>query len=161
LSDYVEVNIYSYKKILIAHDGTQMSDKALSHAISLSLISKGEIIILNVIEEEFIPPSFLLAFLSEKGMDTSKQKLRNTVEASIKQFLEEKIRLCKYQGVQNASFLIKIGKPADSIIEAVNETNTDITIMASSRISTPIRILGSNARKVLDSIQKPIMIIHE
>ena len=161
MSSSSEQVIYKYNTILIGHDGTQMSDKALMHAISLSLISKGEVIILNVIEEEFIPPSFLLAFLNEKGIDASKQKLRDTFEASIRQFLEEKVKLCKEKGVQNVSYLIKIGKPADAIIDTANETNVDIVIMASSRIFSSIRVLGSNVRKVLNSIQKPIMIIHE
>jgi nucleotide-binding universal stress UspA family protein len=156
-----EMVIYEYNTILIAHDGTEMSDKALTHAISLSLISKGGVIILNVIEEEIIPPSFLLAFLNEKGIDASKQKLRDTFEASTRQFLEDKVKLCKEKGVQNVSYLIKIGKLADGIIDTANETNADIVVMASSRISSSIRVLGSNARKVLDSIQKPIMIVHE
>jgi nucleotide-binding universal stress UspA family protein len=64
-------------------------------------------------------------------------------------------------GVETVSYLIKIGKPADGIIDTVKETNSNIVIMASSRVSSPIRVLGSNARKVLDSIGKPIMIIHE
>lgn len=161
MSSSSEIVIYEYNTILIGHDGTQMSDKALSHAISLSLISKGDIIILNVIEEEFIPPSFLLTFLNEKGIDASKQKLRDTFETSIKQFLEEKVKLCQEKGVQNVSYLIKLGKPADGIIDTVIETNADIVIMASSRISSSIKVLGSNVRKVLDSIQKPVMIIHE
>lgn len=161
MSSSSEMAIYQYNTILIGHDGTQMSDKALSHAISLSLISKGDIIILNVIEEEIIPPSFLLAFLNEKGIEASKQKLRDTFETSVRQFLEEKVKMCQEKGVQNVSYLIKIGKPADGIIDTVYETNADIVIMASSRISSSIKVLGSNVRKVLDSIQKPVMIIHE
>ena len=39
-----------YNRILVPHDGTENSDKALSHAIYLSKISGAEIIILNVIE---------------------------------------------------------------------------------------------------------------
>ncbi|HEX5187364.1 MAG TPA: universal stress protein [Nitrososphaeraceae archaeon] len=156
-----EMIIHEYRKILIPHDGTEMSDQALMYAISLSLISKGDVIILSVIEEEFVPPSFLLAFLDEKGIEASKQKLRDTFEASIRQSLEGKIKLCKERGVQDVSYLIKIGKPADSIIDTVNDINADIVIMASSRISSSIKVLGSNTRKVVDNIRKPIMIIHE
>ena len=40
-----------------------MSDKALSHAAYLSKISGAEVVVLNVIEDEIIPPSALLAFI--------------------------------------------------------------------------------------------------
>lgn len=39
-----------YNGILVPHDGTEKSDKALGHAIYLSKLSGAEIIILNVIE---------------------------------------------------------------------------------------------------------------
>ena len=39
-----------YQKILVSHDGSEMSDKALSHAAYLSKISGAEIVVLNVIE---------------------------------------------------------------------------------------------------------------
>jgi hypothetical protein len=47
----------NYQKILVPHDGSMMSDKALSHAAYLSKISGAEIIVLNIIEDVVIPPS--------------------------------------------------------------------------------------------------------
>jgi hypothetical protein len=44
-------NIPSYTKILVPHDGKEMSDKALSHAIYLSNLSGAEIVILRIIED--------------------------------------------------------------------------------------------------------------
>jgi len=41
----------SYTKILVPHDGKEMSDKALSHAIYLSNLSGAEIVILRIIED--------------------------------------------------------------------------------------------------------------
>lgn len=40
-----------YKRILVPHNGTEISDKALAHAIYLSKISKAEIVILNAVED--------------------------------------------------------------------------------------------------------------
>ena len=47
----------------LRHDGSGMSDKALSHAMYLSKASGAEPVIMNVIEAEVIPPSFVLAFM--------------------------------------------------------------------------------------------------
>jgi hypothetical protein len=44
-------NLPNYKKILVPHDGTEMSDKSLLHAATLALLSKGEVVILNVVDE--------------------------------------------------------------------------------------------------------------
>jgi nucleotide-binding universal stress UspA family protein len=55
--------VQQYQKILIAHDGSEMSDKALRHALYLSKASGAELVIMNIIEAEVIPPSFVLAFM--------------------------------------------------------------------------------------------------
>jgi hypothetical protein len=44
-------NVPSYTKILVPHDGKEMSDKSLSHAIYLSNLSGAEIVILRIIED--------------------------------------------------------------------------------------------------------------
>ena len=38
------------KKILVTHDGSEMSDKALLHAIFLTKIANAELVIVNVID---------------------------------------------------------------------------------------------------------------
>jgi hypothetical protein len=44
-----------YQKILVPH-GTEMLDKALNHGAYLSKISGSEIVVLNVIEPDVVPP---------------------------------------------------------------------------------------------------------
>ncbi len=91
-------NLPNYKKILVPHDETEMSDKSLLHAATLALLSKGEVIILNVVDENAVPPSTLLAFLNEKGVERAKETLRQTIESAAKRFLEEKIRYAEKRG---------------------------------------------------------------
>jgi len=150
----------NYKKILVPHDGTEMSDKSLLHAISLALLSKGQLIILNVVDEHAVPPSTLLAFLNEKGVGNAKENLRNTIESSVKRFLEEKIKISKEKGVEDVSYTLKVGKPTDEIVNAAEELDADLIVMASSRISSLITVLGSTARKVIDSTKRPVLIVH-
>ncbi len=76
-----------------------MSDKSLLHAATLALLAKGEVIILNVVDEYIVPPSTLLAFINEKGVEMAKENLRQTLESASKRFLEEKIRMCKEKGI--------------------------------------------------------------
>jgi nucleotide-binding universal stress UspA family protein len=45
----------TYKKILIPHDGSSASDRALESAIPIAKAAGAQVILLNVIEEVFIP----------------------------------------------------------------------------------------------------------
>jgi nucleotide-binding universal stress UspA family protein len=81
-------------------------------------------------------------------------------EMGIRQMLEERTNLCKKAGVKEVSYIIRSGRPADEIVRLVGERCYDLIVMASSRISSTIRIiLGSNVKRVLDSVPKPILII--
>lgn len=151
-----------YQKILVPHDGSMMSDKALNHAAYLSKISEAEIVVLNVIEHEFIPPSTLLTFIkSDKPIEKAKEDLRNTLEEGVKQMLDERIIRCKDAGINKISYKIRTGKIVDEIVNQSEEMDFDLIIMASSRITSNVRVLGSIVRRVVDSIRKPVLLIHE
>src|SRR6188472_1564223 len=65
-----------YSAILVPHDGSELSDKALGHACYLSKLSCAEIIILNVIEHvKSIDSSALTATSKEEGQDKSNEEL--------------------------------------------------------------------------------------
>ena len=151
-----------YQKILVPHDGSMMSDKALSHAAYLSKISGAEIVVLNVIEREVILPSTLLTFIkSDTPIEKAKEDLRNALEGGVKQMLDERIRQCKHAGINKISHKIRTGKIVDEIVHQSEEIDFDLIIMASSRITSSIRVLGSIVRRVVDSIRKPVLLVHE
>ena len=151
-----------YGRILVPHDGSAMSDRALKHAVYLSRISGAEIVILHVLENrENIPPSTLLAFIKpETPLGKANEELTSLMERGVRQMLEERTRLCKEAGVKEASYIIRTGSPVHEIVNLVEERYYDIIVMASNRISSAIRVLGSTVRRVLDSIPRPILIIH-
>jgi len=48
----------------------------------------------------------------------------------------------------------------DEIINLVNIGDADLIIMSSGTISSSIRSIGSTARKVIDHVDVPVLIIH-
>ena len=71
----------------------------------------------------------------------------------IKQMLEKRTNLCKKAGVKEVSYILRSGRPAEEIVRLVGERYYDLIVMATSRISSTIRIiLGSNVQRVLDSV---------
>lgn len=73
----------------------------------------------------------------------------------------ERIRQCKDVGVNKISYKICTGKIVDEIVHQSEEMDFDLIIMVSSRITSYVRVLGSTVRKVVDSIRKPMLLIHE
>jgi nucleotide-binding universal stress UspA family protein len=154
-----------YKNILVPHDGSEMADNALKHAIYLSNISEAEIIILNVVEHlDSVDSSAVLA-TSREGNEAKKEPTSDyeiTLEGQVKNMVEEKIRLCKQAGLKSqVSYKIQTGKPVEEIIKVSEEMNVDLIVMASRSSSLVRRILGSTVRKVIDSVKNPVLVVHE
>ena len=115
-----------------------------------------------VIEHDVIPPSALLGFVKpDTPVEKAKEDLRNTLEGGVRQMLDERIRQCKDAGINKISYKIRTGKIVDEIVHQSEEMDCDLIIMASSRITSYVRVLGSVVRRVLDSARKPVLIIHE
>jgi nucleotide-binding universal stress UspA family protein len=157
--------IPKYKMILVPHDGSEISDKALNHAIYLSKVSDAEIIILNVLDRIGSKDSSAVLATMKQGEgehNKANKDLEITMEGGVKQMIEEKMKLCKEAGVKSkVSYKIQTGKPLDEIVKLSEEMNIDLVVMASSRIISSIRVLGSTTRKVISTLKKPVLVIHE
>ena len=137
-----------------------MSNNALLHAILLTKIANAELVIVNVIEEDVVPPSTLLSFLGkERDLNKSKEELRNKLEGAVKKMLEEKIK--EYKDHINLSYKVLVGEPTDEIIKYAEESGIDLIVMASRKITSIVRAIGSTVRKVIDNTRKPVLVIHE
>jgi nucleotide-binding universal stress UspA family protein len=151
-----------YRRILVPHDGSEMSDRAFKHALYVSKIANAEIVIFHVMETDSIPPSTLLAFLKpDAGLTEAREEVRTVFEGAVGRMLDEKVEAAKASGINNVSYKISSGKPADAIVIESETSEYDMIVMSSSRIASSIRALGSTARRVLDSTRKPVLLIHE
>ncbi len=139
-----------------------MSDHALKHALYLAKLSGAQLVILHVIESEAIPPSALLTFIRpEVGLKGAKEDLKSTFEEAARRMMDQRVRESKDDGIANVEYITRAGKPVDEIVNESESTNYDLVVMASSRIASKVRVLGSNVRRVLDSIRQPVLVIHE
>jgi nucleotide-binding universal stress UspA family protein len=74
--------------------------------------------------------------------------------------IEEKIRLCKEAGVTTQiSYKIQTGRPVEEIVKLAEEMSVDLIVMTSSKIISPVMVLGSITRKVMDGTKKPVLVI--
>jgi len=126
-----------YGRILVPYDKSDLSDRALKHAIYLSKVCGAEIVILNVIKSD-----------------------ENMQIGNIRKKLDDRISYCKLEGAIEVSYIIREGKPLNEIVSVLEERAYDLIVMGSSKISS-LQMVRSIARKVIDGIRKPVLIIHD
>jgi nucleotide-binding universal stress UspA family protein len=151
-----------YRRILVPREGSEMSDRALNHALYVAKMANAEMVIFHVMESDIIPTSTSLAFIKpDAGLAEAREEVRTIFEGAVGLMLEERVQAAKASGINSVSYKISSGKPADAIVIESEASEYDLIVMASSRITSSIRALGSTARRVLDSTRKPVVLVHE
>ena len=149
------------KKILVPHDGDQMSDKALMYAAELAKALHSELTILYVIEEIEVPPTLLLGndriLIAKARMSIAKE-----LEQKWNTFAQGKLKLLSSENVR-ADSVVKIGHAGEEILQFAKDNKIDLIVMGSRRlegVSKVVRAIGSVARKVSELAYVPVMIVH-
>lgn len=167
-----------YKKILVPDDFSELSDRALSHAIYISNSTGADLVILNIITDTEIKPTTISATTKE-GVGEGKEgiievgivenkvdkhdDIHVSLEGQAEQMVKERVRLCKEAGAKNQiSYKMQTGKNVvDEILGLSEEMDIDLIVMSSSKVTATIRGLTSTTRKVIDSVKRPVLVIYE
>lgn len=100
----------------------------------------------------------------KEGDDDTSADLEITMAGEVKQLIEEKMKLCREAGLKSQiSYQIQTGKPSEKIVKVIEETNVDLINHGCNKIGSSIRGrgIGSTARKVIDNVRKPVLIVHK
>ncbi|MEO9295549.1 MAG: universal stress protein [Nitrososphaera sp.] len=152
----------TFPKILVPHDGTEASDKALDKAIEFAKALNSEIILLNVVDDRFVPPSATLAFLSEKSpLEDAKIQIVILLKQAAEGMLKDRITKAASQGAK-IRHMLAVGSPADEIVAIANNEKASMIIMGSRQLTAKekIKALGSVARRVSEISAVPVMIVN-
>ncbi|UVS70269.1 universal stress protein [Nitrososphaera viennensis] len=102
-------------RILVPHDGTEMSDRALEKATEFARAFKARIIIAHIVDSRFVPPSATLGFISDRtSLEGARTELVKILKSSAEQMLKEKMAKVKADGI-STDFVLGVGSPADEI----------------------------------------------
>jgi nucleotide-binding universal stress UspA family protein len=148
-------------RILVPHDGTEMSDKALDKATEFAKALKAEIVIVHVVDSRFVPPSATLGFISEKStLEDAKIQLIRILKSGAELMLKDRMAKAKESGA-SVRFLLGVGSPAEEIVSITRSEKADLIIMGSKQLrKEKLSALGSVARKVSEIAPCPVMIVH-
>ena len=145
-----------YQHILVATDGSDLSAKAVAHAIDLAKLCGAELVALKVVPR--YPQGYFeggIAMLPEDVQRVESvwaDEAHATVDAVKKQ--------AEAKGVQTKAVTIKSDLIADAIIAAVAKHGCDLVVMAShGRKGIKRLLLGSETQHVLTHATVPVLVL--
>lgn len=140
------------KKILVSVDGSENSNRALEHAVSLAKDSDAAAItILHVID---MPPTIYIE--SQKLLD---QLWANFREESAK-MLDRYRTLAQTRGAKTVHIAVMEGDAAKTIVDYANKGGFDLIVVGSRGLGG-IRglLLGSVSMAVIQTAKMPVMVV--
>lgn len=154
-------------KILLPHDGTEMSDRAVDKAKEFAKAFDAELLILHVIEHVPIPPSLILG--NERvWMDITRRSISRKLEEAWMKMVQEKLinGLTKENIKATPRVLVgnTINSISDQILKFAKDNQVDLIIMGSERLEkriSKVKALGSVSRGVSERASCPVVLIHQ
>lgn len=137
------------EKILIAHDGSKSSDKALKKAVEIAINFNASLTVLSVIPE---------LYLTELS-DVDRNRIFNSLSKETTDAME-KIRKSLSGKSIDVKTLIRQGDPAEKILETAQKMKADLIVTGShGKHGTKKFLLGSVSSKIVDYSKCPVMVV--
>lgn len=139
-----------FDKILVAIDGSKMSDKAVEMAKQLGNGQQSEITLLHVGKELVIPPNAIVL----EYVTLLEEVKKNGIE-----LLNNAKDLLDKEGLK-VSVVYKVGDPARQIVDFAKKEHYDLIIIGSRGLGNFKELmLGSVSHKVSQLSHCPVMIV--
>jgi nucleotide-binding universal stress UspA family protein len=146
-----------YHRILIATDGSELADKALSHGIELARQLKVPICVVTVTPRW---SAFELGYSAQLGEPNPLGRYEEMAAAAANNILGRAEQLAKAQGVACELVHVPDQHPAEGIMTAAKDKGCDLIVMASHGYRGLNRLLlGSQAYEVLTHSKVPTLIV--
>ena len=146
-----------FNKILVPMDGSEPAERAGEHAIALADVSNGEIIVLYVIDTSYL--NALPQYDLRKKLRTELKEEGKEIVEKFKKSLEDTQCNGHCKNVTLTS-MIKEGKPANVILETIDEENVDlIAIGKSGKHGLERLILGNTTNRVVNGSKDPVHVV--
>ena len=145
-----------YQRILVATDGSTLSKKAVTHAISLAALCGAELVALKVVPR--YPQSYFEGGIAMQPDEVKRVEKQWADEGQAVVDAVKKSAAAK--GVTTKAITIKSDVVSDALIAAVKKHDCDLIIMAShGRKGIKRLLLGSETQHVLTHATVPVLVL--
>lgn len=145
-----------YERILVATDGSPLSDKAVANALALAKLCGASLVALKVVPR--YPRSYLEGGVT---VDNTEIKRIEAQWAEQAQAMLDKVKAeGKAVGVSVKTSIAKSDLVAEAIMSAATKQKADLIVMAShGRKGIKRLLLGSETQHVLTHSQIPVLVL--
>jgi len=145
-----------YEKILVATDGSSLSKKAVSSAISLAALTSAGLVVVKVVPR--YPQSYFEGGLALQAAEVGRIEQQWAEEGQA--VVDEVKKQAELQGVKTRALTIKSDIVSDAIIAAAKKNKCDLIVMAShGRKGVKRLLLGSETHQVLTHSHIPVLVL--
>jgi len=145
-----------FTHILVPHDGSKLSEAALSHALKLAKSLSARITVLHVVTDFTGDPSNAVPLLASTAREAFQQRAIGEAES----ILSRAKRLGSAHDVNIEGHYLLSADPFKAIIDEVERRGCDLVMMAShGRRGLSAMLLGSETQKVLTHCQTPVLVV--
>lgn len=145
-----------YKRIMVATDGSLLSQKAVLSAIEMALQFKAELLAVNVI------PHYIQAYFegSFAVSEVDSQKIEEQWAHAAQKILDKVVEQAKSKGVDAQTAVVKSDDIAQGVIDKAGSFKADVIVMAShGRKGLKRLLLGSETLAVLTHVKVPVLVL--
>lgn len=140
------------RKLLVAVDGSDTSNRALDHAIALTkLLPNAELVVLNVHPEPVV--------YGEIQVYVSAERMQELQDTHVRDIIQRAAKKLETSGI-NFTCTVVTGEAGDMIAKTANELKCNAIIMGTRGLS-PIGnvLLGSVSAKVIHLADVPVTLV--
>lgn len=142
----------TFKKIMMATDGSVCSRIAANSAIELARLSGGIVYAVYVVSTDYF---------SSMAVDLDWERMCKALKKEGSQAVNYVKRAGEMEGVKVETILLK-GHPVDELIRYAEEEGTDIVVMGSlGKTGLDRLLLGSVAENMVRHSKVPVMVVKE
>lgn len=146
-----------YKKILIATDGSEIADKAVSHGLALAKMHGAHVTLVSASE---MWSALEMAHDSTRGRTDPIGDYEAFATAAARKILERAGKTAKSQDIPCELIHVADKRPAEAIIAAAKQIRADLIVMGShGRRGVSRLLLGSQANEVMTLSEVPVLIV--
>ena len=145
-----------FKTIMLATDGSKLSQKAAKSAIDMAAKFSAELVAVKVIPryvQTYFEGSFTVADIDVKSIEAQ-------WAAGAQQVLDKVATSAAAKGVSVKTSVIKSDDISDGLVKAANKMKADLIVMAShGRKGIKRVLLGSETQNVLTHSEVPVLVL--
>lgn len=145
-----------YKRILVATDGSELSQKAVSNATSLALVCQAELVVVKIVPR--YPQTYFEGSMSLTESDA--QRIEAQWAKDSQAVVDAAVQQASAAGVTASGKVVKSDIVSDAIIEAAKDAQADLIVMSShGRKGISRLLLGSETQQVLTHSEIPVLVL--